>query len=88
LNVIRRFSKLSGSYYRIFPFFYKTMQPIYGIRTFTSPQSKVVLNRQALRLLTHTTFAASFILETDKGLMLHTDALRGNLGGNLLCVIS
>jgi len=64
------------------------MQPTRMLKVFTSPQAKVVLNKHALRLLTQTTRTSLFILETNRGLILHTEALRDNVGGNLLCIVS
>lgn len=87
LNVIRRFSRITQSKYRIFPS-WSAKNPAYTrIKMFSRSTNPITIRWKALTILQHNTGNSSLILSTPKGLITHQEAIRQKTGGHLICLI-
>jgi ribosomal protein S8 len=86
LGVVRRFSKISTKKYRIYINWVGEHSTIKSIKFFqkTNP---IRLTYKSLLLINLYTFNSNFLLETNKGLITHNEALRFKIGGNLVCLV-
>ena len=88
LNIIRRFVKHSGiNTYRVFPSYTKARRHLRTIKTYTRTNGHIRLNLATIRILNTTSPHSYYVLETNKGLITHKDALRLKVGGILLLII-
>lgn len=87
LNVIRRFYRINGNRYRVFPSWsYKN--PTYRrIKLYNRGKNPINIHLAALSVLQHSTANSSLILSTPHGLITHREALRKKTGGHLICLI-
>lgn len=84
LGFIRKYVRLTAKTYRIFPNWRNGRSTIKHIRFF-QVKTPLKLTVKALSILRHVTFNSFLILETDRGLMTHRDAIDYKLGGHLIC---
>ena len=87
LNVIRRFYRVENEVYRVFPAYTKFRKNSRPHKAFTRANSRHRFRLRTLRILNLNTPNTHYILETDKGLMTHKEALRLQLGGLLLLIV-
>ena len=87
LNIIRRYYKVSGSMYRVFPAYSRARRRVRDYKTYTRVNGRIRLQLKALRLLNINTPHSYYILDTDKGLITHKEALKLKTGGLLLMII-
>ena len=87
LNVIRRFHKTHDGYYRVFPAYSRFRKQARSIKTFTRARGRHRFRLSTIRTLNLNTPHTHYILETDRGLMTHKDALKYSLGGLLLVIV-
>lgn len=87
LNILRRFCKLKGGLYRVFPAYSRYRRLARTITFYTKSSGRIVLTYKSLRILNINSPHSYYVLETSKGLMTHKEALRLKLGGLLLLVI-
>ena len=88
LNVIRSFYRVNGSLYRFVPSYARSRRIPRFLKTYTRANGRPVLSLRALKVLSLTTPTSHYVLETDKGLMTHREALQRRKGGLLLFVLS
>jgi ribosomal protein S8 len=87
MNVVRRFHRVSATSHRVFPAYTRHRKYLRRIQTYTRANSRHRFRLSTIRTLHNSTPNSYYILETDKGLMTHKDALRNQIGGLLLVVI-
>ena len=87
LNVLRRFQKIDNGYYRVFPAYSRFRKQARSIKTFTRSRGRHRFKLSTIRTLNLNTPHTHYILETDRGLMTHKDAIKGSLGGLLLVIV-
>ena len=87
LNVLRRFHRLEGSCYRVFPTYTRYRRHARPMKTYARVNGRIRLTLNSIRLLNINSPHTYYILETSKGLMTHKDALRYKLGGLLLLIV-
>lgn len=87
INIIRRYYKLSGNTYRVFPAYTKWRVKHRPIATFTRVNHELRFTLRALRIVNINCKHSYYILHTDQGIMTHHDALKLKIGGKLLAVV-
>ena len=87
LNSIRRFFYLSAKYFRVYPTLYKEKFLYPNIKVFYSKTRKIFLTFKTLKILTKSTYNTTFILETNKGVLTHRDAIKYGVGGILVSTV-
>ena len=87
LKVIRRFSRLRGTTYSIFPSYSKYGQPIKYLKAYYRLRNPILVKFKALTLLNKSLGASSILIETSSGIMTHKEALKQKVGGILVCTI-
>lgn len=80
LNHNKKLIKLS-------PFIYKKSPFYKNVRLISTPSKVFTVKLKTLRLICTSLGQAIIILETTKGLLTHTEALRLNISGKILCVV-
>ena len=88
LNVIRRFQIINRKMCRIFPTYNKFLIPTAIIKNYARLKRPIYLKLQALKLINLSLNHSVFILETSKGLLTSTEAVKFKLGGLLICKIN
>ena len=88
LNILRSFYRVDGSLYRFIPSYARSRRIPRFLKTYSRANGRPVLSLRALRVLALTTPTSHYVLETDKGLMTHREALHRRKGGLLLFVLS
>ena len=73
---------------KISPFFYKKTAFFSGTKLISTPSKVFTVKLSTLILLNRSLGSTIIILETAKGLLTHTEAIRVGTGGKLLCTIS
>lgn len=86
LGIIRRYIYVSPKLIRVFPNWIGGRSTLKKIKFFQT-KTPLKLQYKTLRLLKYYTFNSSILLETNKGVLTHTEALKQKVGGNLLCLI-
>ena len=86
-NLLRRFHRLEGDTYRIFPTYTRYRRHARSTKTYARVKGRIRLTLNSIRLLNINAPHTYYILETSKGLMTHKDALRYKVGGLLLLII-
>lgn len=87
LNSILILSK-SKKLIKISPFFYKGRAFHKGIRLISTPTRSFSVKLKTLKLISKSLGNSILILETSRGLLTHTIALKLNISGKLLCILS
>lgn len=87
LNVIRRFYRIKGNLYRVFPTYSRFRKQARALKSYTRVRGRHNLRLKTIQTLNLNTPNTHYILETDKGLMTHKDALKHSIGGSLLAVV-
>ena len=67
---------------------YKAMPFFNNIKLVSSETKAYYITLQSLRKLSNTLRSTKLIMETNKGIMTHTTALRLNVGGKVLAIVS
>jgi len=88
INVLRRFYKLNNQTYRVFPSYTRYRRNSRTIKTYTRVTGRIVMQKKALQLLNLLSPHTHYIIETDKGLITHKEALKLGIGGFKLNEIS
>ena len=86
LGIVRRYLRVSAKKYRIFPNWVGHRSTLARIKFFQK-KTPIKLSYKALRLLNLYTFNSHILLNTDRGLLTHSEALQYRLGGHLICII-
>lgn len=87
LQIIRRFTRLNGTQYRIFLAWKSHTSPYRMIKVYAHAKNPIVITWKALSVLTSRLGHSSLILRTSRGIITHQTALRLRLGGHLLCLV-
>ena len=87
LNLLRRFHRLEGDLYRVFPTYTRFRRHARSMKTYARVNGRIRLTLSSIRLLNINAPHTYYVLETHKGLMTHKDALRYKIGGLLLLII-
>ena len=87
LRLVRRFSKMQGTTYRIFPNYSKYGNPVKNLKTYYRLRNPILVKLRSLVLINKSLGASSIILETSGGVMTQKEAFRRKLGGILVCII-
>lgn len=87
INVIRRFHKTSDGLYRVFPAYSRFRKQARSIQTYTHSRGRHRFKLSTIKTLNLNTPNSYYILETDRGLMTHKEALQKSLGGLLLVIV-
>jgi len=87
LNIIRRFYFINSTTCRVYPTYYKDKSLIPNLKNYYSKTRKIYLTADTLKILNKSTYNTTFILETNRGLITHRNALNYNIGGSLICTI-
>lgn len=85
-KVIRRYVKIGVNKYRIFPNWSSLNFSSKKIRFFQK-KTPITLSYKSLKFLQKSTFNSMLILNTNKGLITHTEAIKYQVGGHLICLI-
>jgi len=75
-------------YIRFSIFYYKNKSFFSGVRLISTLSKKFNISLSALRRLHTVSSSTTYILNTSRGIITHTDAIRFNIGGILLCTLS
>jgi len=86
LNSVVIISK-SRKLLKISTFFYKNKAFYRGVRLLSTPSKSFFVKLKTLKLLNKSLGNTVLILETSKGLITHTLALRLQVSGKLLCIL-
>ena len=86
LGVVRRYLRVSAKKYRIFPNWVGNRSTLARIKFFQK-KTPIKLSYKALKLLNLYTFSSYILLNTDNGLLTHSEALQRHKGGQLVCII-
>jgi len=86
LGVVRRYLRVSAKKYRIFPNWVGNRSTLARIKFFQK-KTPIKLSYKALKLLNLYTFSSYILLNTDNGLLTHSEALQRRKGGQLVCII-
>jgi len=87
LNVLRRFHKTTNSTYRVFPAYTRYRRYTRSFKTYSRVNGRIRLQLKAIRLLNINTPHSYYILDTNRGLITHKEALKLGVGGFLLMII-
>ena len=87
LGVIRRFCRLDGNLYRIYPNWYSVKTTFRHIKVFSHTKNPLRLTLKSLRVLKTNIGLSNLVLNTPHGLLTHRQALKLQTGGHLLCIL-
>lgn len=88
LNVINSYVNLQNSYIAVSPTFFKNSPFFSQIKQVSSAKKSFYVSNQSLKLISKS-LANSFVLvETSSGVITHVEAIKLNVGGKIVCVIS
>ena len=87
LNLIRRIKKVNINTWRFFPTYGRVRRHGRVIKVFNLTSSKLTLSLRALQILNINCPFSYYVIETNRGIMTHKDALKRKLGGFLICAI-
>jgi len=87
LNVLRRFYKINDSTYRVFPSYTRYRRHTRTFKTYARVNGRIRMQKKALRLLNFLAPHTYYIIETNRGLITHKEAIRLGIGGFLLMII-
>lgn len=87
LNVLRRFHRVSGSNYRVFPAYTRYRRYCRDFQTYARKNGRIRLQIKAIRILNINTPHSYYLLDTNRGLITHKEAIKFNVGGLLLAII-
>jgi ribosomal protein S8 len=87
LNLIRRFTRLNSTTYRLYPSYSISRNSTRKIKTYLKSSHYLTLSVQVLKLLNLNLPTSYIILETSKGIITHKEALKYKVGGRLLICI-
>lgn len=87
LNLLRRIKKVHCDVWRFFPTYGRVRRHGRIVKVFNLTSSKKILSLRALRILNINYPFSYYVIETDRGIMTHKDALKYKLGGFLICAI-
>ena len=88
LNLIRRFVKLKGSNYRVYPSYSRYRYRVRSLKTYVRSSHYLTLSLDVLRKVDINLPYSYLILENSLGIMTHKDAIRQRLGGRLIIRIN
>ena len=84
LNLVRRYKKLSNSYYRIYPSYSRYRTRTRFLKTYFRSSHYLTLSIRILRIIHINTPYSYVILETNEGLMTHKKALERGISGRMV----
>lgn len=87
LSVIRSYYKLDSGNYRVFLFYSRNYKTKRQIRLYARKTNDLQLSFTSLRMLNFLTPTSYFVIETNKGLMTHKEALPERIGGKLVAIV-
>ena len=87
LNVVRRFHVRGTNFYRVFPAYSRFSGYTRDIKTYARVNARIRLRLKAIRIISVDAPRSHYILETNKGLMTHREALERGIGGVLLLTV-
>lgn len=87
LNLIRRFTIKTSKTWYVFPTYNRTSKPIRLIKNYTRAVNPISLKKHSLLLMRRSLGATTLILETNRGLVTHNEAIEWGLSGTLLFII-
>ena len=87
LNMLRRFHKLNNGLYRVFPTYSRYRKSPRTMSLYARVNGRIRLSLASLRLLNFNSPHSYYVIETNKGLMTHKEALKARQGGLLLLII-
>ena len=87
LNLLRRVKKVHSGLWRFFPTYGRVRRHSRIVKVYNLTSSKKVLSLRALQILNINCPFSYYVIETNRGIMTHKDALKHKLGGFLICVI-
>lgn len=73
---------------KISPFIYKRSSFFKGVKLISTPSKVFNIKLSSLRIVNRSLGGTILILETSKGIMVHTEALKRGVGGRMLCIIT
>jgi ribosomal protein S8 len=90
LGVINACIIVSGKnkYLKISPFIFKKTSFFKHIKLVSTPSKTFTIKIKALRIINMSIKQTILLLETSQGIMTHKEALKYNISGKILCVIS
>jgi ribosomal protein S8 len=87
LNIIRRFYKLNNNVYKIFPTYTKYGQAAKTFKSYYRLKNPIILKKSSLVIINYSMGNSNILLDTNKGLLTHNEALKKDVGGILVCVV-
>ena len=87
LNIVRRFYRVHGNRFRIFPSWSSKNPTFSQIRVYRRVANPLTIKYHALQVLQHNLKSSHLILSTPYGLLPHREAMRRKTGGQLICLI-
>lgn len=74
--------------FKISPFVYKGSPFFKGVRLISTPSKVFTIKIKTLNILTKSLGSTILLIETSRGVVTHSEALKLNIGGRLLCTIN
>lgn len=84
LNLVRRYAALSEHSYRVYPNYTYTKRYARQFDSYLKSNHYLILSINILRVVNRNLPASYLVLETDRGVMTHKEALRHKIGGRLI----
>ena len=88
LNLVRRYTLLGNSYYRVYPTYTFARSRRRFIKTYFKSGHYLTIPIHLLRMINTQRPYSHIILETDKGIMTHKEAIKRSLSGRLIMYIN
>ena len=88
LNVIRRYIRLAPKRYRIYPSWISNRSSSVKLRCYSRGVNPITLSIKSLKVVRQCHGASDLILSTTRGVITHHEALRYNVGGALMCILT
>ena len=88
LNVINSYVNLQNLYIVVSPTFFKNSPFFSQVKQVSSAKKSFYVSNRSLRLISKSIANSFVLLETSSGVLTHTEAIKLNVGGKIVCVIS
>ena len=86
-GIVRRYYSVGGSRFRVYPGFRKYSNRFFKIKGFYRASKPVFVSLNSLQLLSRSSGITMLMLETNKGVVDHNQALKLRVGGRLICIV-
>ena len=84
LNLVRRYAKLGPHFYRVYPNYTHVRRYSRQFDSYLKSNHYLLMSLSVLRVVNRNLPTSYLVLETDRGLLTHKEALKYGVGGRLL----